>query len=81
MREVRGVEEPPEDREPSHQRVEALRQEFQRELRSARAVALNAGPAPIEALRAETLLRRLEAVSDATANLSLAVRGLATILN
>jgi uncharacterized protein Yka (UPF0111/DUF47 family) len=48
---------------------------------SARAAALNAGPAPIEALRAETLLRRLEAVSDATADLSVAVRGLATILN
>jgi uncharacterized protein Yka (UPF0111/DUF47 family) len=81
MREVQGIEEPPEQREPSHQRVEALREEFQRELRSARATALNAGSAPIEALRAETLLRRLEAISDATADLSAAVRGLATILN
>ena len=42
---------------------------------------LHAGQAPIEALRAETLLRRLGAVSDATADLSVAVRSLATILN
>jgi hypothetical protein len=34
-----------------------------------------------DALRAETLLRRLEAVSDATPDLGVAVRGLATILN
>jgi uncharacterized protein Yka (UPF0111/DUF47 family) len=81
MREVRGIEGPLEQRESSHQRAEALRDEFRQELRTTTAAALSAGPGPIEALRATTLLRRLRAVSDAAAALSVAVRGLATILN
>jgi len=81
MREVRGIEQPPEQREWSHERAEALRDEFRRELRTTSAAVITAAPAPIDAVRAETLLQRLRALSGATAALSVAARGLATILD
>jgi hypothetical protein len=81
MREVRGVEQPPEQQEWWHGRAEALRDEFRREVRTTSAAVMDAAPAPIDAVRAETLLQRLRTVSDATAALGTAVRGLATILN
>jgi len=81
VREVRGIDQPPEQHESSHERAEALRDEFRREVRTTGAAAFNAAPAPIDAVRAEALLQRLRVLTDASAALSVAVRGLATILN
>ena len=80
VQEVAGMNQPADLRDALQERAHERREEFRREVRRTGAAVVGVGAEPLQAARAEVLLKRLQTLSDANGRLSLAVQGVVASL-